>query len=417
MTYTPIARGTLNWDTPLNTALTQLDANTTSVLNSSLQAVNNLSDLTNVAQARSNLGLNSISSTTNNLTATSAPTTGNDGTQGYTTGSLWLNTTTSIWYRCVSNATSAAVWTQYIDSSTTQTITGSKTFTLGGSTNFTGTTNGQQLVVANGTDVTTSGFRSQVLGDTFSRWVETVDGAMAWGSGAAGRDAFLNRAAAAILAIQPNLLVGSNTALGDNGVGELQLANVTTPPSTNPTGGVDAYSQAGILKVRNPQGLVITESGSISTITASSTVNTTGLQPILTFNIPANDPAAGSVYEVTGYGVFTTNATATTMSMALTWAGTNLTTIGTAPTITASLTNAPFMFKALVNIRSTTSAVGYLEFKLANSGTNGGFNAYLIASSAAVTITTTATSALAVQVNFNNAQSMTLLGGDVRRVS
>lgn len=146
-------------------------------------------------------------------------------------------------------------------------------------------------------------------------------------------------------------------------------------------------------------------------------MNTTGLQPILTFNIPANDPAAGSVYEITGYGVFTTNATATTMSMALTWAGTSITTIGTAPTITASLTNAPFMFKAIVNIRSTTTAVGYLEFKLATSATTGAFNSYLISASSAVTITTTSTSALAVQVNFNNAQSMTLTGGDVRRVS
>ena len=57
MTFTPIAKGTPNWDVPLNTALTQLDNNTTTVSGNTLQRANNLSDLTNVPQARSNLGL------------------------------------------------------------------------------------------------------------------------------------------------------------------------------------------------------------------------------------------------------------------------------------------------------------------------------------------------------------------------
>lgn len=57
MTFTPIAKGTPNWDVPLNTALTQLDNNTTTISGNTLQRANNLSDLTNVPQARSNLGL------------------------------------------------------------------------------------------------------------------------------------------------------------------------------------------------------------------------------------------------------------------------------------------------------------------------------------------------------------------------
>lgn len=57
MTYTPIPKGTQNWDVPLNAALSQLDANITSGSTSALQAANNLSDLTNVIQARSNLGI------------------------------------------------------------------------------------------------------------------------------------------------------------------------------------------------------------------------------------------------------------------------------------------------------------------------------------------------------------------------
>jgi hypothetical protein len=57
MTITPIAIGSLNWGTPLNSILVQLDTNTSSVLSSSLQAANNLSDLTNVPAARTNLGI------------------------------------------------------------------------------------------------------------------------------------------------------------------------------------------------------------------------------------------------------------------------------------------------------------------------------------------------------------------------
>lgn len=57
MTFTPIAKGTQNWDVPLNLALFQLDAAITAGTAGSLQASNNLSDLTNVPQARSNLGL------------------------------------------------------------------------------------------------------------------------------------------------------------------------------------------------------------------------------------------------------------------------------------------------------------------------------------------------------------------------
>jgi len=57
MTYTPIAKGTQNWDVPLNAALANLDANITSSASGALQAASNLSDLTNAAQARTNLGI------------------------------------------------------------------------------------------------------------------------------------------------------------------------------------------------------------------------------------------------------------------------------------------------------------------------------------------------------------------------
>lgn len=54
---------------------------------------------------------NSAPGIQSNLTATSAPTTSNDQTQGYAVGSLWQNASTAQIWICRSNATGAAVWT------------------------------------------------------------------------------------------------------------------------------------------------------------------------------------------------------------------------------------------------------------------------------------------------------------------
>lgn len=47
---------------------------------------------------------------TNNFAATTNPGTGNDTSQGYTAGSVWINTLTSEAFLCTSNAVGAAVW-------------------------------------------------------------------------------------------------------------------------------------------------------------------------------------------------------------------------------------------------------------------------------------------------------------------
>lgn len=55
------------------------------------------------------------------------------------------------------------------------------------------------------------------------------------------------------------VVVGATAPLGDNGVGEIQLADASTVPTTNPTGGIDVYSQSGTstpLKVRDTAGNV-----------------------------------------------------------------------------------------------------------------------------------------------------------------
>lgn len=85
------------------------------------------------------------------------------------------------------------------------------------------------------------------------------DGSMQWGSGSATRDVNAGRSAAGIWYTDKNALIGSSTALGDNGVGEIQLANATTVPTTNPTAGVTIYAESGsaaALKIRDTAGQV-----------------------------------------------------------------------------------------------------------------------------------------------------------------
>jgi outer membrane protein assembly factor BamB len=55
-----------------------------------------------------------------NLAASSAPTTGNDNTEGYAVGSYWIDTTNDKAYVCLDASTGAAVWTE-----TTQSGSGS----------------------------------------------------------------------------------------------------------------------------------------------------------------------------------------------------------------------------------------------------------------------------------------------------
>lgn len=53
-----------------------------------------------------------------------------------------------------------------------------------------------------------------------------------------------------------NLLVGATTTLGDNGVGEIQLANASSIPTTNPTDGTLIYASGGGVFHRDSAGSV-----------------------------------------------------------------------------------------------------------------------------------------------------------------
>lgn len=90
-----------------------------------------------------------------------------------------------------------------------------------------------------------------------------------------------------------NALIGGTTALGDNGVGELQVADVTTVPTSNPTGGVTVYSQSGSgspLKMRDTAGNVrgLADAVAIATVDQSVTSSTQTASTYLTLAVEAS---------------------------------------------------------------------------------------------------------------------------------
>lgn len=434
MTVTLPVKGSEDWDVSLNAALTQLDNNTTAAVNGALLVSNNLSDLSNKATARTNLGLTGLANSQSNLTATTNPTSGSDNTQGYSLGSTWVNTSTNAFFVCVNASTGAAVWIQipagYVDTTSNQTVAGTKTFTgmiigsrsadssaFSATYSATNTSNAAFSFTANASTGRMLG--STVTGDSTGRYVSLADGSATYGSGSVSRDTSTGRASAGTYYSSPNLLVGASTDLGDNGVGVLKLANASTVPTgTPPTGGSVMVSSSGQPGYVNPHGLNPNFSGGISAVISSSSVTTTGLQALITGSIPANDPQTGAVYEMTGYGVFTSNATATTVASGLYWGTTSGTALATlaASSLTASLTNAPFRIKTILTFRSATSVVAEYDFMIGTSSTTGSGSGVTGISTAAVTVVTSSANTLTFAINLNNAQTFTLLGGDLRRI-
>jgi hypothetical protein len=256
--------------------------------------------------------------------------------------------------------------------------------------------------------------------DSFDRMRFTGDGTIAIGSGSAARDTFTGRAAANTWYTQNNLLVGSNTALGDNGNGEIQVHNATTVPTTNPTNGALMYATGGVMYSRNAQGLVTTDSGVISSVTSPVTVTTTGAQAFQTVSIPANDPIAGAVYELNGYGSYSTAASSPgTLNITLQWGSTSIAALGTAPSLGTSLSNVAFSYKAQITFRTSTTAYAVLTFTLVTVGAQGTNSTYVTSSgSGPITVTTSSAQTLETLVNFSaTGNSITLQAGDARRMA
>jgi len=214
-----------------------------------------------------------------------------------------------------------------------------------------------------------------------------------------------------------NVQIGNTKSFG-GGIGVVGLTNAATVPSTNPTGGLVAYSAGGQQTNRNPQGLVQTVSGVVQSQTATVTnAVATTVTPMTSFTVPANDVAVGAVYRIEGYGVFT--STSSTLAFSLYWGGTGGTLLASIPAITlGAFTNAPFSYEATVTCRSATSVVAKLRVTLASSTTTDASNTFLNVPPTPTTITSTGSNALVVATAWSAAsQSISLLGGTVSRVA
>lgn len=113
-----------------------------------------------------------------------------------------------------------------------------------------------------------------------------VNGKITTVSTGGGASSFAN------LTVSNNLLVGTSTALGDNGAGEIQIANATTAPTTNPTGGVDLYASAtgAPLNIRDSSGNVrgLCKTYAIQTSTQASVGTGQTASTELTLPVEAN---------------------------------------------------------------------------------------------------------------------------------
>lgn len=184
---------------------------------------------------------------------------------------------------------------------------------------------GQVLSVVNTTGTPTSdnfnvtsqsaadaAFGLLVSGDTVDRLAIDSNGKHQWGpGGATALDTVAGRAGVGVLYTSKNFLVGAAAALGDNGVGELQIANAATPPTTNPTAGVSVYAVSGAavpLRMRDVAGNVrgLSPAFSISGADQPSVGTAQTASNSLIIAVEAN-----ATYVVRAYVYWTTSASAT----------------------------------------------------------------------------------------------------------
>lgn len=149
------------------------------------------------------------------------------------------------------------------------------------------TANTAFAVNINGTDVND---RVRMLGN----------GVTQYGIGSSARDTNTGRAAAGVFYTDKNMLIGSATALGDNGVGEIQLANATTVPTTNPTAGAVLYATGGVPQTRSSGGAVV-DFGRVNSGQSGINPNMQGFvtwnyDPMITLATGAGANTSGTIY-------------------------------------------------------------------------------------------------------------------------
>jgi hypothetical protein len=201
---------------------------------------------------------------------------------------------------------------------------------------------------------------------------------------------------------------------------QLTYLNAGTP--STPSSAAKTWAAGGQLMELNPQGLVQTVSSTIAVTTAPTTVaNTAAITALQAFTVPAGDPAAGAVYQVTGWGVYSDTLTPT-LTFTLDWGGVAGTVLAAtaAVALPASITNSPFSYVATVVFSSATSAVARIQLTVDQSIVTGAANTYIATPAAAVTVSTSGANALVMAVTWSAASAsntITLTGGMIQRLA
>ncbi len=213
----------------------------------------------------------SVSSTANSLAANTTVVASNStGTRAYNGGvSVGANLAVTGTSTLTGNTSVGGTLTSTGNATLNGTLTAAGVTTLNAATTIntatspafkvTGTATGQQLMVASGNDATSYGLRSLVTADAFDRYAMTVDGGMAWGSGAAARDTTLTRSGVNALSTPGFFAMGSGQSGGafavfGNNAAALNIGSagggITVKEGTNARSGL-ATLVAGAVTVNN----------------------------------------------------------------------------------------------------------------------------------------------------------------------
>lgn len=155
-----------------------------------------------------------------------------------------------------------------------------------------------------------------------------------------------------------------------------------------------------------------------STTTVANTATETVLQ---TYTVPANEPIAGSVYHVTGYGTYSTTGTPT-LQFTVRWGGVAGTITAQVPAITtpSGVTNALFWYDGMLTFQSATTVFAAFNLEFGTSTTTDQATSYIASTSTATTVTTSSASALVVTAKWGTASAsntISINGGCVRKLA
>jgi hypothetical protein len=144
---------------------------------------------------------------------------------------------------------------------------------------------------------------------------------MDFSSGTLSSDVSFGRAGLNTLFSSRNLLIGGSSVLGDNGVGELAFANVTTIPTVAPTGGGLLYSKQAVPVWQDTGNNTLAMVRSNGSNANADLLNFTAETDIPNASVTVKVTGSNSTVVITGNFDMQMNGTAGTLIGFLNWNG------------------------------------------------------------------------------------------------